>query len=156
VINKPERLWVFDTQAYLEIFATSREDALRQVEYYEEQTGMDFVLHPEWEIYQRERMTNAEAAVAEAVAATERAGIAAAFKADAAVRAAKFKAAKRKAGVLAGAKQVTRVCPSCHGNGYRTRPELRQCGRCQSSGEVNRPTTLRDILENAREEIAAR
>ena len=108
MIHKPERLWVFDTQAHLEIFATSREDAMRQAEYYEEQTGMDFVLHPKWEIYQRERMTNAEAAVAEAVAATERAGIAAAFaaeataKADAAVRAAKFKAAKRAATERAG------------------------------------------------------
>ena len=103
MINKPERLWVFDALSHLEIFDTTLDGAKRQAEYYEEQTGIDFALHPEWELYQRERMTNAEAAVAEAVAATERAEIAAAAateataKANAAVRAAEFKAAKRAA-----------------------------------------------------------
>ena len=105
MINKPERLWVFDALSHLEIFDTTLDGAKRQAEYYEEQTGIDFALHPEWELYQRERMTNAEAAVAEAVAATERAefvsawvaAAAATAKADAAVRAAEFKAAKRAA-----------------------------------------------------------
>ena len=103
MINKPERLWVFDALSHLEIFDTTLDGATRQAEYFEEQTGIDFALHPEWQLYQRERMTNAEAAVAEAVAATERARIAAAFaaeataKADAAVRSAKLKAAKRAA-----------------------------------------------------------
>ncbi len=50
-----EKLWVFDTLQYLEIYAPTLEDARREVYEIEKQTGLDFDLAPQWEIYQAEK-----------------------------------------------------------------------------------------------------
>ena len=48
------KLWVFDTQQYLEIFAATLEDAEKEKYKYEEDTGMDFDLVYDWRQYQKE------------------------------------------------------------------------------------------------------
>jgi Uma2 family endonuclease len=52
--KKKNLLWVFDTQQYLEIYALTLQDAEKEVSVHEKDTGMEFILHPEWEIYQKE------------------------------------------------------------------------------------------------------
>jgi len=47
-------LWVFDTQTNLEIFASTKEEALEKAAKWENDTGMEFVLDYEWERYQEE------------------------------------------------------------------------------------------------------
>lgn len=54
-----EKLWVFDTPQYLEIYAPTLEDARREVYEIEKQTGLDFDLAPQWEIYQAEKEEDA-------------------------------------------------------------------------------------------------
>lgn len=53
------KLWVFDTQQYLEIFAPTLQDAKREVAEVEKQSGLDFGLHREWQIYQDEHEAEA-------------------------------------------------------------------------------------------------
>jgi|TARA_R110000744_G_scaffold99107_1_gene191472 hypothetical protein len=48
------KLWVFDTQQYLEIYAPTIEDALKQVGEVEKASGLEFTQAPEWENYQEE------------------------------------------------------------------------------------------------------
>lgn len=50
-----DKLWVFDTLQYLEIYAPTLEDARREVGEIATQTGLDFDLAPEWERYQAEK-----------------------------------------------------------------------------------------------------
>jgi|TARA_R110000822_G_scaffold57856_1_gene145048 hypothetical protein len=47
-----DKLWVFDTQQYLEVYAPTLQDAQREVAEVEKQSGLDFDLHREWQIYQ--------------------------------------------------------------------------------------------------------
>jgi hypothetical protein len=47
-----DKLWVFDTQQYLEVYAPTLQDAQREVAEVEKQCGLDFELHWEWQIYQ--------------------------------------------------------------------------------------------------------
>ena len=54
-----EKLWVFDTLQYLEIYAPTLEDARREVYEIEKQTGLDFDLAPQWELYQAEKEEDA-------------------------------------------------------------------------------------------------
>ena len=49
-----DKLWVFDTQQYLEVYAPTFEDALKQVGEVETVSGLEFTQAPEWEIYQEE------------------------------------------------------------------------------------------------------
>ena len=49
-----DKLWVFDTQQYLEVYAATLEKAQEQVREIEKETGLDFTLHWEWERYQNE------------------------------------------------------------------------------------------------------
>ena len=49
-----DKLWVFDTQQYLEIYASTLEEAQKQVREIEKKTGLEFTLHWEWETYQKE------------------------------------------------------------------------------------------------------
>tara|TARA_R110002020_G_scaffold18695_2_gene64980 strand:- start:20480 stop:20821 length:342 start_codon:yes stop_codon:yes gene_type:complete len=49
-----EKLWVFDTQQYLEVYAPTLEAAELEVQKFEADSGLDFVLHHEWKIYQDE------------------------------------------------------------------------------------------------------
>jgi len=53
-MTKKNKLWVFDTQQYLEILAPTRQDAEKEVYKHEKATGMDFDLVHDWEIYQKE------------------------------------------------------------------------------------------------------
>jgi len=50
-----DKLWVFDTQQYLEIYAPTLKEAQEQVKETEKETGLEFTLHWEWETYQKER-----------------------------------------------------------------------------------------------------
>ena len=50
-----DKLWVFDTLQYLEIYAPTLEDARREVLEIEKLTGLDFDLAQEWEMYQAEK-----------------------------------------------------------------------------------------------------
>ena len=50
-----DKLWVFDTLQFLEIYAPTLEDAMREVGEIAAQTGLDFDLAPGWEIYQAEQ-----------------------------------------------------------------------------------------------------
>ena len=43
------KLWVFDTVHYLEIFAETIEEATKEAQEFERESGMEFVLHEEWE-----------------------------------------------------------------------------------------------------------
>jgi hypothetical protein len=47
-----DKLWVFDTQQYLEVYAPTLQDAQREVAEVEKQSGLDFDLHRAWQIYQ--------------------------------------------------------------------------------------------------------
>ncbi len=49
-----DKLWVFDTQQYLEVCASTLEEAQKQVKEIEKETSLDFTLHWEWERYQNE------------------------------------------------------------------------------------------------------
>ena len=49
-----DKLWVFDTQQYLEVYAPTLEDALKQVGKVETVSGLEFTQAQEWEIYQKE------------------------------------------------------------------------------------------------------
>ena len=49
-----DKLWVFDTQQYLEVYAPTLEAAELEVRIFEKDSGLDFILHPEWKIYQDE------------------------------------------------------------------------------------------------------
>ena len=53
-MTEKNKLWVYDTINHLEIYAETREDAEKEVHKHEKATGMDFDLHPEWPIYQKE------------------------------------------------------------------------------------------------------
>ena len=48
------KLWVFDSVQYLEIYAETKEEAVSQADKMFSHTGMDFELHHEWELYQEE------------------------------------------------------------------------------------------------------
>ena len=52
MMAKKNKLWVYDTIQYLEIYAETFEEAEKEKFLHEKATGMDFDLHPEWEIYQ--------------------------------------------------------------------------------------------------------
>ena len=54
------KLWVYDTINHLEIYAETREDAEKEVYKHEKDTGMDFVLVHDWEIYQKEHEEQCE------------------------------------------------------------------------------------------------
>jgi hypothetical protein len=49
-----DKLWVFDTNQYLEVYAPTLEAAESEVRKVEADSGLDFVLHHEWQIYQDE------------------------------------------------------------------------------------------------------
>ena len=51
-MTKKDKLWVFDTQQYLEIYAPTIEDAEEEKYRHEKETGMDFTLVYDWEMYQ--------------------------------------------------------------------------------------------------------
>jgi hypothetical protein len=53
------KLWVFDTQQYLEVYAPTLESALEQVREVEKTSGLDFDQAPGWETYQREHSAEA-------------------------------------------------------------------------------------------------
>jgi hypothetical protein len=55
-----DKLWVFDTNQYLEVYAPTLEAAESEVRKVEADSGLDFVLHHEWQIYQDEHETEAE------------------------------------------------------------------------------------------------
>jgi len=54
-----DKLWVFDTQQYLEVYAPTLGAAESAVRKFETDSGLDFVLHDEWKIYQDEHETGA-------------------------------------------------------------------------------------------------
>ena len=49
-----DKLWVFDTQCFLEIYAPTLEDAENQVIEIEKASGVEYTLVHNWENYQRE------------------------------------------------------------------------------------------------------
>jgi len=51
---KDNKLWVFDSQQYLEVYAPTKEAALKEASKTETYTGMEFVLVHDWELYQEE------------------------------------------------------------------------------------------------------
>ena len=53
------KLWVFDTQQYLEVYAPTLDAALEQVREVEKTSGLDFDQAPGWETYQREHSAEA-------------------------------------------------------------------------------------------------
>ncbi len=54
MVQTKDKLWVFDTQQYLKVYAPTLEEAQEQVREIEKETGLDFTLHWEWERYQNE------------------------------------------------------------------------------------------------------
>ena len=51
---KDNKLWVFDSQQYLEVYAPTKEAALKEAAKTETYTGMEFVLVHDWELYQEQ------------------------------------------------------------------------------------------------------
>ena len=49
-----DKLWVFDTQHYLEIYAPTIEKAMEEAVEISASTGVEFVLVRDWETYQEE------------------------------------------------------------------------------------------------------
>ena len=49
-----DKLWVFDTQGFLEIYAPTLEDAEKEVVEIEKASGAEYTLVDDWETYQRE------------------------------------------------------------------------------------------------------
>ena len=49
-----DKLWVFDTQHYLEVYAPTLEAALKEVRDIETVSGLEFTQASGWEIYQEE------------------------------------------------------------------------------------------------------
>jgi hypothetical protein len=52
--NPYDKLWVFDTCQYLEVYAPTLKDALKEVREVEKVSGLEFTQAPEWEIYQQQ------------------------------------------------------------------------------------------------------
>jgi hypothetical protein len=48
------KLWVFDTQNYLEIYAPTLKEAEKEMSEMEQITGLDFVLSHDWRTYQND------------------------------------------------------------------------------------------------------
>tara|TARA_R100000951_G_C2525754_1_gene144862 strand:+ start:383 stop:556 length:174 start_codon:yes stop_codon:yes gene_type:complete len=55
---KEGKLWVFDTAQYLEVYAETEEKALAQADEISIFSGVDFVLHREWELYQEGKLND--------------------------------------------------------------------------------------------------
>ena len=49
-----DKLWVFDSQQYLEVYAPTKEAALDEASKTGKDTGMEFVLVHDWELYQEQ------------------------------------------------------------------------------------------------------
>ena len=54
-MRKHDKLWVFDTQQYLEVYAPTLWEAEREALDIAKETGLAFTLHPDWERYQEDR-----------------------------------------------------------------------------------------------------
>jgi len=52
--DQKEKLWVFDTQNYLEVYAPTLVEAYKEVHEIERETGLDFIQACDWERYQEE------------------------------------------------------------------------------------------------------
>jgi hypothetical protein len=47
-----DKLWVFDTQQCLEVYAPTLEAAEAEVQKFETASGVEYVLHHDWKIHQ--------------------------------------------------------------------------------------------------------
>ena len=55
-----DKLWVFDTEHHLVVYAPTLKAAESEVRKVEAESGLDFVLHHKWQIYQDEHEFNKE------------------------------------------------------------------------------------------------